>query len=383
MNKEKKTEILLVTGIFPPDIGGPATFARFFLDESEKYGIVADLLTFTDDAEGVYKIDTVKISRKGNIFLRYLRVFLAAWRLSKNKDVIYSLDVSSVGLPCLLVKMLRPKIKLFFRVGGDRHWEQAIEDGRFRDTLESYYRQRNFNSKERISYFLMKRAFRRADEIIFNAQIIADIFARHYEITEKKVHIIRNFKDELILPRMRQEADEEILLFFGGRLVAFKNILGFLKIFINIDFSEFGKDVVFQINGDGPEHDKIAEFIARNNLHGRVRLLPKVSRTEMLDLINRCNVFALPSLTEVNANTVSEVLQLGQPILLTKFSESFYIGEKNSNIFYINPFDDNDIEVQLKKAIAYSLLDKLKRENITSRASWSRDEIMRQHYALF
>lgn len=383
MSNTKNVKILLATGIFPPDIGGPATFAKFFLEESGRYGIRPDLLTFTDEKEGVHKIDTALISRKNNIFLRYGRVFLAAWRLSKGKDLIYSLDVSSVGLPCLLVKILKPKIKLVFRVGGDRQWEQAVEDGRCHATLEDYYQQRVFIFKEKLSYFLMKQAFRLADGIVFNAQIIADVFARNYDIKASKIYVIRNFQDADIEAVGVVLKKQKIRLFFGGRLVAFKNILGFLEIFKDIDFSEFDKEVIFQINGDGPERQKIADYIERNNLNRRVEFHSKVPRAEMLRLIGESDVFILPSLTEVNANTVSEVLLLGQPILLTKFSESCYIGEKNANIFYVNPFDVGDVAAQLKKAIKYSQTDSSSRSRSASEASWNKEQVMTAHLEIF
>ena len=81
--------ICLVTGIYPPDIGGPAKFAESFALWNTSSNQNTINLSYTSGPS----LDSVNlnnriilISRKYNIFSRYLRMIIQILRISNKKN---------------------------------------------------------------------------------------------------------------------------------------------------------------------------------------------------------------------------------------------------------------------------------------------------------
>src|SRR3989344_8474019 len=100
-------KILIATGIYPPDIGGPATYAKLLADH---WGADADVLTYTR---------TLRLIPKP---FRQIIYFFKAWRRAGRADVVLALSTLGVGFSAALVARWRGK-PLVVRVAGDRAWE--------------------------------------------------------------------------------------------------------------------------------------------------------------------------------------------------------------------------------------------------------------------
>ncbi len=100
--------ILIATGIFPPDIGGPATYSKLLFDELPKRGFEVDVLSFGE-------------VRKFPKIVRHFIYFLKVLSLGRKSDIIFVQDPVSVGLPvCIASKILRKKFAL--KIVGDYAW---------------------------------------------------------------------------------------------------------------------------------------------------------------------------------------------------------------------------------------------------------------------
>ncbi|KKW30437.1 MAG: hypothetical protein UY74_C0041G0001, partial [Candidatus Kaiserbacteria bacterium GW2011_GWC2_52_8b] len=97
--------ILIATGIFEPEAGGPATFAQKLARLLTEKGWDVTVLTYSTraayDFDTSYPFKLVRIKRGGKIFNR-IRFFLAMLRHAGDRDLIYTLDVFAVGLPVAL-----------------------------------------------------------------------------------------------------------------------------------------------------------------------------------------------------------------------------------------------------------------------------------------
>lgn len=99
-------KIIFATGIYPPDIGGPATYVERLARELNQ--------------------PVISYSRKLKKYpkgLKHFLYFLCLLWLAKDRDLIYAQNVTSAGLPALFVaKILRKRFVL--KVVGDAAWEQ-------------------------------------------------------------------------------------------------------------------------------------------------------------------------------------------------------------------------------------------------------------------
>jgi len=82
--------ILIAAGIYYPDIGGPATYARQLVNESPGYGV-----------ETVEPLVYTKIAKKWPKGLSHFVYFLNVLRKSRNKDLILVTDPMSSGFPVI------------------------------------------------------------------------------------------------------------------------------------------------------------------------------------------------------------------------------------------------------------------------------------------
>ncbi|MBU2219306.1 hypothetical protein KKG15_02345, partial [Patescibacteria group bacterium] len=81
--------ILIATGIYPPDIGGPATYAKNLADEFLRRGCGVKVITYS-------------IEKKLPLGIRHFVYFLKTIFNFRKTSVIIALDTFSVGLPSVL-----------------------------------------------------------------------------------------------------------------------------------------------------------------------------------------------------------------------------------------------------------------------------------------
>src|SRR3989344_45899 len=117
-------KILIATGIYPPDIGGPATYSKLLMDELPKRGFKVSVLSF------------------GSVrhLPKLIRHLVYAWRLALmaiKYDVILAQDTVSVGLPAMIVSKIFRK-KFLIRVPGDYAWEQAVQRFGVKETIDEF-----------------------------------------------------------------------------------------------------------------------------------------------------------------------------------------------------------------------------------------------------
>src|SRR3989338_10262907 len=98
-------KILIATGIYPPEIGGPATYAQKIAQKLAENGHEVAVLTYSakavesTDSNSKWKI--IRIAR-GNKILNRIRFLAAAYRLAPRNDLVYMLDWFVAGFPAAL-----------------------------------------------------------------------------------------------------------------------------------------------------------------------------------------------------------------------------------------------------------------------------------------
>ena len=118
--------IVIATPLYPPEIGGPATYAKLLLEGLPKKGIEVDLVKFSDVRH------LPKIIRH---FVYYRRVLKAA----RSADVVLALDPVSVGLPAM--KAAKKAGKPFVvKIVGDYAWEQGRQRFGVTQNLDEFVR---------------------------------------------------------------------------------------------------------------------------------------------------------------------------------------------------------------------------------------------------
>ena len=124
-------KILIATGIYPPDIGGPATYSSLLAKKFPKRGFDVKIVTY----------GPAGISRKIPKGLRHLIYFFVCFFKAFGKDVIFAQNQLSAGLPAMIVAKIIG-CRFFIRIAGDSVWEVAKQKNRVKENINDFQKKK-------------------------------------------------------------------------------------------------------------------------------------------------------------------------------------------------------------------------------------------------
>lgn len=308
-------KILIVTGIFIPEAGGPPTYILNLATVLSKINHQVTVLTYSDQA--VYALDktlsfsVVRVVRKNKV-LNYYHYYQKIKQLlnKENFDCVYAFDHFSAGYPVSLA-IKHKQIPFFMRVGGDFIWERYLERTSDLVTLQEFYQNNLHQKAEKLRFSLIKKVFARAKKIIFTTQFQKDIFAKYYDLDKQKLAIINNPVNKDITAGIHKNTNKEIL--FHGRINKKNNLSFLVQAFAKMQDRSFTLHII----GNGPERLSLKSEVEKLKLKN-VIFSNLMSREELYQKLSAAYLSVYPSLTDISPNGVLESLRLGLPFISTK-----------------------------------------------------------------
>lgn len=299
-------KILIATGLYAPDIGGPATYAAMLERTLPARGVELVVVPF-HSVRGYPKL------------IRHVVYAWLIWRQTANVDLIYALDPVSVGLPAVLVAKVRRK-KFLIRLGGDYAWEQGR--GRFgmSETLDEYRARptaapRTVRLLARIQTWVTNQA----TIVIAPSQYLKSIIVS-WGVSAARVQVIYSALSPLTPTETPQATKQQYnvtgpLIVTAARLVPWKGIVALVTVVKRL--RESFPDVTLVIAGDGPERALLEQHIETSDVTDSVRLLGSVDKTKLANLKQAADLFVLNTAYEGLSHELLEVMALGTPIVTT------------------------------------------------------------------
>jgi glycosyltransferase involved in cell wall biosynthesis len=339
--------ILILTGIFPPEVGGPAIYAEKISEKLHRKEISVSVFYYSNGfVEKKYDFPVKRISKKyPTLFRNFISIFILLKPIIEN-DIIYVLS-SSPGialLPMILGRLLRKKI--FIRPGADYLWDKSMSVDKNNLGILEYY-DSNYFKKNKPLYLIFKFLIKNVSGIIFPTVFLKDIYVKHYKIKKEKTAVIDYPFPEIDYKPVVPVDPKQII--YAGRLVPVKNIPRLIEAFSEL--SE--KEVILKIIGEGPQKKSLIEKAEKLGIGQKVIFTGAFSQEKLLREIRESYMVVIPSIFEAGSFLALECIKLNIPILFTK-QAGLYDFFKDKLIF-IDPFNVQDI----KKKIEYLL----KREN--------------------
>lgn len=298
--------VLVATGLFPPEIGGPATYVKLLTDILPAHGIGLRVVPF----RSVRKLPRI---------VRHLAYCIKLIAGSRGRDVIHAQDPVSVGMPALMAARLTGRT-FVLKVVGDYAWEQYQRHASSAVSLEDFQKGRYdiiTEMRRRIERFVAVSAHR----VIVPSNYLKSIVV-HWGVSEKNIAVVYN---AFVIPRA-VPAREEARVALGtppdafqivsiGRLVPWKGFDVLIEAMAL--FLQTVPQARLVILGSGPEESLLRQKIADADLAAVVSLGGNTTHDDVLLHLSAGDLFILNSSYEGFSHTLLEALAMGIPVLVS------------------------------------------------------------------
>lgn len=356
MNEKR---LLIAAEIFPPAIGGPATYAATLARELPARGWRVAVVCYSDHAAGTFTAKIISVSKRGGAVARYGRYFLALWKAAKDFPIIYAQGPVSSGLPAMVVAKLRRK-KLVVKVTGDYAWEQAFRAGATAVFIEEYQRQ-VARGKYRVLRSIERLVCQQADRVVTPSIFLKKIVLG-WGVTAKKLFVIYNApafpaiegSQEQLRARFHIPADC-VLAVSVGRPVPWKG------------FGALGRAVA-ELLADGRNIRLVCLGISGEQLRQmmmaagappfpmddvRIVGIGAVDKLEVLAWLHAADCFVLNTAYEGLSHIILEAMYAGVPVITTDVGGNCELVRPGETGVFV-PYND---VAEIKQALA-ALTDK-------------------------
>jgi glycosyltransferase involved in cell wall biosynthesis len=346
-------KITIATGLYPPEIGGPATYARMLETELPSEG---------------FSLNTVPFGwvRHYPKIIRHVVYGWKLWNSSKDADCIYALDPISVGLPSFVVAKLRKK-PFLIRLGGDYAWEQGRVRFGLTETLDEYLEHREDSPlKVKILAKLQTHVVNQALKVVVPSHYLKSVVEK-WGIKSNKIQIIYSALYPLEVSASKEDLREHLeykhpTIISAGRLVPWK---GF-DVLIDVvkELKETYPQITLIIVGDGNDKKKLEHKVAELKLSQHVWFTGSLTKDALGATIKAADVFVLNTAYEGLSHQLIEVMDLGTPIVTTNAGGNTELITDGVDGFLV---DFNDVR-QLTEAISRVLNHPESQERLTQTA---------------
>ena len=303
-------KVLIVSGIWPPDVGGPASHAPELADFLLGHGHSVEVVTTAHAQPATKPYEVRWVDRATPVGLRHARVAVWVRERATHADVVYA--TSMLGRAVLGSSLARRPVVV--KLVADEAYERARRWGLFEGDLDAFQR---FDGDLRVRVLRQARdrALRRVAHLVCPSAYLAAL-AVSWGVPRARITVLPNAAPALPSLPERDEARAELdvdglLLAFAGRITRQKALGTALDALGRVD------DVTLAIAGDGPDLRDVRRKVAELGLDGRVRFLGPLNRDAVLTLFRAADASLLTSSWENFPHTVVEALAVGTPVIAT------------------------------------------------------------------
>ena len=300
--------ILITVGIFPPDIGGPASFvpkiSKFLVENGHNVKIICLSEVGNNHIED--NLDVIRIRRSNSLPIRWLKTIYQIVKNGRNSDLIF---VNGLGVESAIAALMLKK-KLIRKIVGDPVWERAYNQ---KKTIESFdeFQNNKHSFLIEVQKLLRNWSVNSAEVVITPSDHLKNFVSElgfNNEILK-----INNGVDITDIKRTNvHKADINLLII--SRLVIQKNINIVIEAMELLD----NKNVKLSIIGEGGEFNKLEGVIHELNLQNRVQLLGKIDNNKISQFLLTADIFIQASDYEGLPHSVLEAINYEIPILSTE-----------------------------------------------------------------
>jgi len=335
--------VLLVTGIYPPDIGGPATYMPQLANSLSNNGhdvivvTLSDVSTWPGDASAPYQV--VRIPRpmsKGwrlPVTVRTLRRWFTWADVVLANGLFMEVGLARQGM----------RVPVVMKVVGDWAWERAVGRKWLSDSVDVFQEGR-YTWRVRLLKLVRTWMFRQADWVYTPSEYLRRLLSR-WGLAPERVRVISN---AVVVPGGPPEP-AALPTFDGwtlvtvGRLAFWKGMDGIIRALTDLP------DVRLVVVGDGPEGASLRLLATSLGVANRVFFAGRVPAENVGAYTRAADLFVLNStLVEGMPIAVLEAMALGVPVIATAVGGTPEVVVHDVNGVLVPPRDDRALVAAIR-----------------------------------
>ena len=334
----------MTVGIFPPDIGGPATFvpkiAKYFQDELN-YEI--DILTLSDNKNLNINDDFIvkRIDRNLPIIYRWLKTIFTIYKLGKNKDLIF---VNGLGTEATIANIFLKK-KIIRKIVGDPVWERAYSKAKISESFDEF-QVKNYGFSISLQKKVRSFSIKKSDIVVTPSKHLKNFILNLG--FKNKIEIINN---GVFIPEENANifTNDQINITIVSRLVSHKNIEKIIKAISDLNSPLINLNII----GDGPELNQLQKISLESNNKDNIIFHGKLNRDDINHIFLKSDIYIQASNYEGLPHSLLEAMSYGIPVLCTPVGECKEIlGNEDRGYILDLPVSKNNIKSKIIEIIS-------------------------------
>ena len=300
--------ILITVGIFPPDIGGPASFVPKIANHLINMDNKVKIICLADEENLLLEdeLDVFRIKRSTYLPIRWFKTISLIIKHGRKSDILF---VNGLGVEAAIANLYLRK-KIVRKIVGDPVWERFYNKKRTFETFDDFQNLKQ-NLNVRIQKLIRNWSISSSEIVITPSDHLKEFINR---INPKTEVLKINNGIEIIEFKRSKTPQRQFNILINSRLVVQKNI----HLVIEAMDSIKNLDINLKIIGEGGEFASLEELITNLKIQNRVKMIGKVENNLISEYLKTSNLFIQASDYEGLPHSILEAINYEVPILSTE-----------------------------------------------------------------
>ena len=300
--------ILITVGIFPPDIGGPASFVPKIANHLINMDNKVKIICLADEENLLLEdeLDVLRIRRSTYLPIRWFKTISLIIKHGRKSDILF---VNGLGVEAAIANLYLRK-KIVRKIVGDPVWERFYNKKRTSETFDDFQNLKH-NLNVRIQKLIRNWSISSSEVVITPSDHLKEFINR----TNPKTEVLKiNNGIEITEFKRSKTPLHEFNILINSRLVVQKNI----HLVIEAMGSIKNLDINLKIIGEGGEFARLEDLITNLKIQNRVKMIGKVENNLISEYLKTSNLFIQASDYEGLPHSILEAINYEVPILSTE-----------------------------------------------------------------
>ena len=321
-------KILITVGIYPPDIGGPASFVPKIANLLSQNNYEVTVICLSDsnlqDNE-TYKVK--RILRNQNLLIRWLKTIILIILNGRNAECIF---VNGLPMESYIANIFLRK-KIVRKIVGDWAWERGRNKGLIEDSFDEF-QLNSHNLHLEIAKFSRGWTATKADIVITPSRHLSNV-VKNWGVKADKLKVIYN-GTRITNNEFSKSNSNIIKLITVGRLAPWKNVNTIIEAVHLLKNQDLKINLI--IVGSGPEDLDLKKQVNNLNLTNEVIFTGQKKYSDLKEYYKSADIYIQASGYEGLPHVLLEAINFNLAIISTPIGGTNEILQDGKNGFILD-----------------------------------------------